>query len=154
MAHRFRKLRRHFTIANSMSKAYYEELLKCLDTELSSSSINGPGGGSFDAKLLEPVLVGNVNLTIKNYKLTKGLSYRFFEEPMTEDTYEITGPMGKGLGLTRNSQGKHLAFAAGTGVLVFVDLVAKMLLQCLDAPFTESEELLHDDFKLVFYASF
>lgn len=47
---------------------------------------------------------------------------------MTEDTYEITGPMGKGLGLTKDSKGKYLAFAAGTGVLVFVDLVAKMLL--------------------------
>ena len=71
-----------------------------------------------------------------------------------EDTYEITGPMGKGLGLTKDSKGSYLAFAAGTGVLVFIDLVAKMILQYLDAPFTESEELLHDEFKLVFYASF
>lgn len=101
-----------------------------------------------------PVLVGNVNLTIKNYKLTKGLSYRFFEDSMAEDTYEIKGPMGKGLGLTKESRGKHLAFAAGTGVLLFVDVVAKMILQYLDAPFTESEELLHDDFQLIFYASF
>lgn len=137
-----------------MRNEYYEELLRCLDAELASSSINGPGEGSFNAKLLEPVLVGNVNLTIKNYKLTKGLSYRFFEESMIADTYEITGPMGKGLGLTKDSQGRYLAFAAGTGVLVFIDLVAKMILQYLDAPFTESEELLHDDFKLVFYASF
>ena len=47
---------------------------------------------------------------------------------MAKDTYEITGPMGKGLGLTKDSRGKHLAFAAGTGVLLFVDLVAKMIL--------------------------
>jgi len=73
---------------------------------------------------------------------------------MAKDTYEITGPMGKGLGLTKDSRGKHLAFAAGTGVLLFVDLVAKMILQHLKAPFTESEELIHDDFQLVFYASF
>ena len=137
-----------------MRNVYYEELLKCLDAELASSSINGPGEGSFDAKLLAPALVGNVNLTIKNYKLTKGLSYRFFEDSMTDDTYEITGPMGKGLGLTKDSRGKHLAFAAGTGVLVFIDVVAKMILQYLDAPFTESEEMLHEDFQLVFYASF
>jgi hypothetical protein len=36
--------------------------------------------------------------------------------------------MGKGLGLTKESQGVHLAFAAGTGVLVFFDLIARILL--------------------------
>ena len=154
VARRFRKVRRHFTIANCMRKAYYEELLRCLDAELAPSSINGPSGGSFDSKLLEPVLAGNVNLTIKNYQLTKGLSYRFFEKEMAQDTYEIAGPLGKGLGLSKDSRGTFLAFAAGTGVLVFIDLVAKMVLQLLNAPFTESEELLHDDFNLVFYASF
>jgi hypothetical protein len=63
-------VRRHFTIANCMRNIYYEELQRCLEAELASSSINGPGKESFDAKLLEPVLVGNVNLTIKNYNLT------------------------------------------------------------------------------------
>lgn len=33
--------------------------------------------------------------------------------------------MGKGLGLTK--YGSHLAFAAGTGVLVFLDLIALMI---------------------------
>lgn len=45
-----------------------------------------------------------------------------------KDFYEIKGPMGKGLGLTAESKGKHIAFAAGTGVLVFVDLVARIAL--------------------------
>ena len=64
------------------------------------------------------------------------------------------GPIGKGLGLTPNSQGTYLAFSAGTGVLVFIDLVAKMLMQMLDLPFSENEEKLHDNFKLIFYTSF
>jgi hypothetical protein len=36
--------------------------------------------------------------------------------------------MGKGLGLTPDSKGHHIAFAAGTGVLVFVDLVARIIM--------------------------
>ena len=40
--------------------------------------------------------------------------------------------MGKGLGLTNNSRGLHYAFCAGTGILVFVDLVAKIALSELE----------------------
>jgi hypothetical protein len=36
--------------------------------------------------------------------------------------------MGKGLGLTHESTGDYYAFAAGTGVLVFIDLVARIAL--------------------------
>ena len=36
------------------------------------------------------------------------------------------GPMGKGLMVNRS--GVHVAFAAGTGVLVFVDLVMHLAL--------------------------
>ena len=39
--------------------------------------------------------------------------------------------MGKGLGLTKDSEGNHVVFAAGTGIFVFVDLVARMLLESL-----------------------
>lgn len=46
--------------------------------------------------------------------------------------YEIKGPMGKGLGLTTDSKGVHMAFSAGTGILVFVDLFARLLLSSLE----------------------
>jgi hypothetical protein len=36
--------------------------------------------------------------------------------------------MGKGLMLNQYSKGLHIAFAAGTGVLVFIDLVARLIL--------------------------
>lgn len=39
--------------------------------------------------------------------------------------YQIKGPMGKGLEI--KPAGTHVAFAAGTGVLVFLDLVAHLL---------------------------
>ena len=39
---------------------------------------------------------------------------------------EVSGPYGKGLDI--NSDGIHIAFAAGTGVLTFMDLVAQIAL--------------------------
>mmetsp|Transcript_5276 Transcript_5276/g.8906 ORF Transcript_5276/g.8906 Transcript_5276/m.8906 type:complete len:130 (-) Transcript_5276:196-585(-) len=67
-------------------------------------------------------------------------------------TFKIQGPMGKGLGLRKNSTGNHIAFAAGTGVLVYVDIVARMILG--DLNLIPDEEKLSDDFKFTFFASF
>jgi hypothetical protein len=39
--------------------------------------------------------------------------------------------MGRGLGLTSDSTGSHYAFSAGTGVFVFIDLVARIALGIL-----------------------
>ena len=60
--------------------------------------------------------------------------------------------MGKGLGLTKDSKGNHFAFAAGTGVLVFIDLIAKLTLSELDL--IPEKDRLHHQFKLYLYASF
>jgi len=51
-----------------------------------------------------------------------GLSKKFFDYPYTKGTFEVSGPFGKGL--SPDSEGIHLAFAAGTGALTFMDLVA------------------------------
>jgi hypothetical protein len=51
-----------------------------------------------------------------------------FLDDYNRNTFVIKGPMGKGLLLDSTSQGAYFAFAAGTGVLVFVDLVAKLAL--------------------------
>lgn len=61
-------------------------------------------------------------MTIKNYRHPKGISPKIHAVPQDDARYEITGPMGHGLRM-KNS-GVHVAFAAGTGVLCFVDLVA------------------------------
>ena len=47
-----------------------------------------------------------------------------FKDPGA-DIYEFQGPMGKGLEIQR--KGTHIAYTAGTGVLVFVDLVAHLI---------------------------
>ena len=61
-------------------------------------------------------------MTVKNYTRANGLSKRITEVP--GEIYDIKGPMGKGLLI--KSQGVHIAFTAGTGVLVFLDLVAHL----------------------------
>ena len=44
-----------------------------------------------------------------------------------EEMFYIKGPMGRGLEM--QNSGLHVAFCAGTGVLVFLDLVAHLLLR-------------------------
>lgn len=92
-----------------------------------------------------------VNLTIKNYNLQDGLSSRFYED--NDGLFGLTGPLGKGLGLLPTSKGVHIAFAAGTGILPFVDMVAKLLLQEMKN-LPKEDETFHDDFKLVMFVGF
>ena len=61
--------------------------------------------------------------TVKNYESERGLSFRFSDQDSAELPFLVTGPLGKGL-LTDQEQGLHVAFAAGTGILTFMDLVA------------------------------
>lgn len=61
--------------------------------------------------------------------------------------------MGKGLEIDDQSEGIHVAFSAGTGILVFIDLIQRILLSNLNI-FYSSRERLHPEFKLVLYQSF
>ena len=58
--------------------------------------------------------------------------------------------MGKGLQVQRS--GIHIAFAAGTGVLCFVDLVGHLIQANLNLIYSHMVDL--DHFKFVFYISF
>jgi len=60
--------------------------------------------------------------------------------------------MGKGLQLDKNSEGLHFAFAAGTGVLVFIDLVGRLILE--KCKVIEEEKRMNPNFKFVLFASF
>lgn len=60
--------------------------------------------------------------------------------------------MGKGLGLSTNSKGNHVAFAAGTGILVFIDLVVRLILSKTKS--IEARYRLNDEFKLILYVSY
>lgn len=57
---------------------------------------------------------------IKNYNQPTGLSEKFYKNENTE--FEVKGPMGKSLNV--HTAGLHVAFAGGTGILPFMDLIA------------------------------
>jgi hypothetical protein len=108
--------------------------------------INEADSGAF----LSTKSQSHVNVTIKNYKLENGLSPKFFAN---DGAFGVTGPLGKGLGLTPQSKGVYMMFSAGTGILPYLDTVAKMILQQLDS-LNEDDERFHDDFKLVMFVGF
>ena len=136
-----RSVRRHYTIANAMKQPVYTNLVNSLKN---SASVN--------KELLTDDISDQVSITIKTYKLDKGVARLFFNQEKDGCEFTIKGPMGRGLGLTKKSKGTHFAFAAGTGVLVYIDLVARLALQELGA-IPESQKL-DKDFRLVLFASF
>ncbi len=61
--------------------------------------------------------------------------------------------MGKGLGISKS--GTHVAFVAGTGVLIFVDLVAFLIRLNLGLLNKEDSNIIEkDSFRFVLYVSF
>lgn len=60
--------------------------------------------------------------------------------------------MGKGLSLSNDSKGTHMVFTGGTGILVFIDIVAKIILGQLGI--IPVSHRFHPDFKLRVFASF
>jgi Cytochrome b5-like Heme/Steroid binding domain len=108
---------RHYTTCNAMRAPFYNELVRCLrDASVSDT---------FDKSLLDDKDNNSMVFTIKNYKQVKGLSYKFFENDQRAE-YQMKGPMGKGL--APSARGIHIAFAAGTGALCFVDIMAHIAL--------------------------
>ena len=146
-----RTLRRHFTIANCMRRKFYNELLRILKAENQSFAMEH-SNVTFDISLLSSEDSNQINISCKNYGLEFGLSRRLHDAKLSRDTYMIKGPMGKGLGLNEDSVGNHFAFAAGTGILVFIDLVAKFALTQLDL--IPEKDRLHHKFRFFLFASF
>ena len=61
--------------------------------------------------------------------------------------------MGTGLGIS--STGRHVAFAAGTGILAFIDLVGHLILRLVDFPIEFCEPLFDlDKFQFILYSCF
>jgi len=56
----------------------------------------------------------------------------------TNDIYKLKGPLGKGLSIMQ--KGTHIAFTGGTGILVFIDLVAHLLRKVLGLLDSEEEQ--------------
>jgi NAD(P)H-flavin reductase len=66
--------------------------------------------------------------------------------------YNIQGPLGKGLDI--QPDGTHIAFTGGTGILVFIDLVAHLIRKNLDQLDSNEEKQLRKGFTFILYVSF
>ena len=125
------KVRRHYTISNCMRKNFYDRIMMACDAYLNDKDVSQV----LESRHLDEMSFSEsseLSLTIKDYQVPMGISKQFFDKKLTKQAYEIKGPMGKGLGLNAESQGVHMAFAAGTGILVFVDVVARLILSSLE----------------------
>lgn len=80
------------------------------------------------AKTLSEEPSDKVCITLKDYKVKTGVATRICSHDLstpTKSRYKITGPLGKGLNV--KPSGVHIAFSAGTGALVYIDLVAYLI---------------------------
>lgn len=107
----------------------------------------------------------DLTLSLKGYFAARGLSAILINAVNKEETQpfektEIKGPLG--LGLELKATGVHIAFAAGTGILPYVDALAHMILRMVTLnggpDFFEGIEEEHmvdvDNFKFILYTSF
>jgi hypothetical protein len=73
----------------------------------------------------------------------------------SEVPFEVKGPFGRGLNIKKGANGTYVAFAAGTGVLPFMDLIAylarKQTGQWYD---DEARDAVGENFTLILFASF
>lgn len=59
-------------------------------------------------------------------EIAKTMKARHKKYQLMTETFNIKGPFGKGLGI--RPTGVHVAFAAGTSVLIWLDLVSRIIL--------------------------
>jgi len=85
-----------------------------------------------------------MELVVKRYE--KGRFSSFIHDMTVGERVEARGPIGPGLRLATTSTGQHLAIAAGTGVLPFLDLIHLLWWQEVNSPDTEANVL--DGFSL------
>jgi len=64
--------------------------------------------------------------------MNSGLSSFIFNNAKNgnKHIFECKGPMGSGLACSQT--GRHVAYSAGTGVLVFLDIVAYLIIRIVD----------------------
>ena len=91
----------------------------------------------------------------------KGPNKNYGKNKLQDETFFIKGPMGRGLEVEKT--GLHVAFAAGTGALVFLDIVSHLMLRnairrnkikSKDALASQAFDYFDDGFVFHFYAAF
>lgn len=106
----------------------YEELIRAIANFNGEPTADGKEY-VFNRDVLSIKESNQMNVTVKEYGLPSGMSRRFFSPELNTEVYKMVGPLGKGLGITEDTRGTHFAYSAGTGILVFIDLIARMLCQ-------------------------
>lgn len=126
-------IKRHYTICSCMSPPVMKSLLELATTAM-EKRIESASLGFLDSSDQDSVC-----LTIKMYQTKNGLSQRIHrsgterehtnqittvkdDKAISDEIFYLKGPMGRGLDMLPT--GAHVAFCAGTGALVFLDLVA------------------------------
>lgn len=133
-------LRRQYSVVNCLQSDFYKSLILAINHY-----------GDFDKKLLFDIDSNRVVVAVKDYGLEKGVARLVFDNQLNA-SFRVKGPMGRGLGLNSESKGTYVAFAGGTGMFVFVDLLARIALGLLGV--IPKEQRLNQDFKLKLFVSF
>lgn len=132
------RVKRQYTICSSMNDTVRSALLELAQSVLDKKEI------AFKDEVLLGQDQSDIDLTLKTYNMPKGLATAIHAAGSGKVTgneiapdgkavssgkdgmFYIKGPMGRGLQM--KPDGQHVAFCAGTGVLVFLDLVSQLLL--------------------------
>ena len=115
---------RYYTIANCMN-SYFEQDYANLTRAITEGTTYDPRYTS--VKEAENLQDNNIELIIKYYHQSKdGISNQLYTMG-NDGMYFINGPVGKGLNITPECQGRHVFFCGGTGILPFMDFFAYVL---------------------------
>lgn len=109
-----------------MRSTVYENLLK-----IGRNLKNSEAEAAIVREAIQKNNASDLYLSIKNYQTKLGLSWLIHNEKYNQEVFEIKGPMGRGINI--QPKGKHIAYTAGTGALVFLDLVAYLLIRVIEA---------------------
>lgn len=136
-----------------------EDQYKDMCAALESHKAHKEGGQEkiirLDQRLYSLANSTNFSLSIKAYWESKdGFSKRLFESAAANDKamFHCKGPLGKSLGVKRS--GQHLAFAAGTGAITFMDLSAYVARFVMGEMDDKEAEQIGDDFKFTYYVTY
>jgi len=112
--------KRHYTVCTCMKPDIYQEYQNAVRAFQRGENV------VFNEAVLQEKNYSKeceIICTVKNYKNPGGVSHRL--HTAYNDLYQVKALLGKGLGIQK--EGHHVAFVAGTGILVFIDLVAFMI---------------------------
>lgn len=138
------RIKRQYTICNAMVPEIYSQLIELAETREMPDGLE---------KLLDSTATKGIYITAKNYKSKTGVATRLHEvgNLFENSNFVVKGPMGKGCNI--KPTGVHVVFTAGTGILVYLDIVARLILQN-SGNLPKNAERFQKSFSLHLFASF